>query len=135
MDAPARHILREAASAVRMDDKISSWLVSLVAATRPPAPVSSGAGNRAGGGRGVSARDGLYRYISFGASPRASIALARCSRIRALFEGRAFVTPEDVKLAAYPVLRHRIILSYEAEADGLEADTVIARILATVPVP
>jgi MoxR-like ATPase len=77
----------------------------------------------------------LYRYISFGASPRASIALYRCCRILALFDGRPFVTPEDVKAAALPVLRHRIVLSYEAEADGLDPDAVVSRILAFVPVP
>jgi MoxR-like ATPase len=79
--------------------------------------------------------EGIYRYIACGASPRASIALYRCCRIRALCEGRSFVTPEDVKAAAFPVLRHRIVLSYEAEADGLDTDGVISRILALVPVP
>jgi len=73
--------------------------------------------------------------VSFGASPRASIALHRCARIFALFSGREFVGPEEVKAAAYPVLRHRIVLSYEAEADGLDADAVISRILSHVPVP
>jgi len=80
-------------------------------------------------------KEGLFRYIAFGASPRATLALCRCAKIRALFEGRAFVTPEDVKAAAFPVLRHRLVLSYEAEADGLEADSVISRILALVPMP
>jgi MoxR-like ATPase len=80
-------------------------------------------------------REGLYRYIAFGASPRASIALYRCSRIQALFAGRSFVTPEDVKAIALPVLRHRIVLSYEAEADGLDSDAVISRILTFVPIP
>jgi MoxR-like ATPase len=86
-------------------------------------------GNPAGSG------EGLYRYISFGASPRASIALYRCARIIAFLGGRAFVTPEDVKAAALPVMRHRIVLSYEAEADGLDSDAVISRILAFVPIP
>jgi MoxR-like ATPase len=63
------------------------------------------------------------------------LALFRCARIRALFEGRTFVTPEDVKTAAFPVLRHRLVLSYEAEADGLEPDAVISRILTLVPMP
>jgi MoxR-like ATPase len=125
----ARSALREAASRVRLDPRIRSWLVSLVAATRPPQE-----GRRKTGGEN-RARDGLYRYISFGASPRASIALARCARIAALFDGRDFVTPEDVKTATLPVLRHRIVLSYEAEAEGLSADTVIARILSSIPVP
>ena len=63
------------------------------------------------------------------------MALFRCAKIRALLEGRDFVAPEDVKAAAYPVLRHRLVLSYEAEADGLEPDTVISRILTLVPMP
>jgi len=95
----------------------------VVAATRP------GTERRKGG------RDDLYRYVSFGASPRASLALRRCAAIRALFDGRTFVSAEDVKAAAPAVLRHRLVLSYEAEADGLDADAVIARILAFVPVP
>ena len=74
-------------------------------------------------------------YALFLHPPRASIALYRCSRIRALFEGRAFVSPEDVKAAALPVLRHRIVLSYEAEAEGLDPDGVISRLLTFVPVP
>jgi MoxR-like ATPase len=53
----------------------------------------------------------------------------------ALFAGRSYVTPDDVKAAAYPVLRHRIVLSYEAEADGMDADAVISRLLAFVPIP
>ncbi|GHV94657.1 ATPase AAA [Spirochaetia bacterium] len=115
-------LLRGAADSVHLDEGISEYIVSIVTATRP-------ASARAQAG------EGLYRYVSFGASPRASIALYRCSRIFALFEGRSFVTPEDVKAAAYPVLRHRVVLSYEAEADGLDADAVISRILAHVPVP
>ncbi|GHV75356.1 ATPase AAA [Spirochaetia bacterium] len=126
LGAPELESLRFAADAIRIDDKIAEYIVSVVAATRPPA--ATAASGRAG-------REGLYRYISFGASPRASIALYRCCRILALFDGRPFVTPEDVKTAALPVLRHRIVLSYEAEADALDPDAVISRILAFVPVP
>jgi MoxR-like ATPase len=61
--------------------------------------------------------------------------LQRCSKISALFSGRDYVSPEDVKAQAYPVLRHRIVLSYEAQADGLDADAVIGKILSHVPVP
>ncbi|GHV78375.1 ATPase [Spirochaetia bacterium] len=129
--------LRAAADAVRIDDKIAEYIVSVVAATRPAATKSAAArspsADAAAAGR--AGREGLYRYISFGASPRASIALYRCCRILALFDGRPFVTPEDVKTAALPVLRHRIVLSYEAEADGLDPDAVVSRILAFVPVP
>jgi MoxR-like ATPase len=131
-----REILGAAARAVRVDRRITEYLVSVAAATRPPASRGPAFGApRSGEGERRPDREGLYRYIAFGASPRASIALYRCCRVRALFEGRAFVTPEDVKAAALPVLRHRIVLSYEAEADGLDADGVISRILALVPSP
>jgi MoxR-like ATPase len=122
-------LLREAADSVRIDQRLVQYIISVVFATRPTATRQPGQGAVKGPG------EGIYRYISFGASPRASLALYRCSRIRAALEGRAFVSPEDVKAAALPVLRHRIVLSYEAEADGLDSDAVISRILAFVPVP
>jgi MoxR-like ATPase len=117
-------LLRIAADSVYIDEKITQYIVSLVTATRPAR--TSGL---------TKPVESLYRYISFGASPRASIALYRCSKILATFFGRDFVGPEDVKAAAYPVLRHRIVLSYEAEADGMDADMVISRILSHVPIP
>jgi MoxR-like ATPase len=123
LDLRALETLRAAADSIFIDEKIVRYITAISAASRP-----AGQASKAG-------REGLYRYIAFGASPRASLALYRCSRIRALFEGRAFVSPEDVKAAAYPVLRHRLVLSYEAEADGLDADTVISRILPLVPIP
>jgi MoxR-like ATPase len=127
--------LRAAAELVRVDPRITAYLVSLIAATRPAAVSGGhGSGTPAAGGHGGTA-SGLYRCIAFGASPRASIALYRCARIRALFEGRDYVTPSDVKAAAFPVLRHRIVLSYEADADGLDTDAIIGRILSLVPVP
>jgi MoxR-like ATPase len=73
--------------------------------------------------------------MSDGASPRAVLALHRCAKITALFAGNSFVKPEDVKKTALPVLRHRLVLSYEAEAAALDADTLISRILSFVPVP
>ena len=115
--------LRLAAENVYVDDWIAKYMVSVVGATRFAASKSPGHA------------EGMYKYIAFGASPRASIALYRCSRIHALFESRTFVTPEDVKAVALPVLRHRLVLSYEAEADGLDSDTVISRILSLVQVP
>jgi len=120
--------LRRAADSIHVDGKITEYIVSIVTATRPSAAQAAQPGK-------AKPAEGLYRHISFGASPRASIALHRCSRILALFAGNEFVRPEDVKNAAFPVLRHRIVLSYEAEADGLDADTVISRILSHVPVP
>jgi len=129
--------LRSIAGEVHIDDEISKYIVSIVTATRPASTRSKAAATFAATGADSikHAADGVYRYVSFGASPRASIAMYRCSRIFAMFDGRSFVTPEDVKAAAFPVLRHRIVLSWEAEAEGMDADTVIARILNYVPVP
>jgi len=133
LDKAAIARLRAAADMIHMDEKITEYIVSIVTATRPAGARHSGASKAASAG--VKNAEGLYRYVSFGASPRASIALYRCSRIQALFSDRDFVSPDDVKAAAYPALRHRIVLSYEAEADGLDADTVISRILSHVPIP
>jgi len=116
--------LRETADSIHVDEGISKYIVSLVTATRPSSAKDL-----------KIAADSVYRYLSFGASPRASIALFRCCRISAMFEGRNFVSPEDVKKCALAVLRHRLVLSYEAEAEGMDADAVIARILSHVPVP
>ncbi|MDR1218152.1 MAG: MoxR family ATPase [Treponema sp.] len=122
--------LQAAADAVHVDERLAAYIVSIVGATRPALAI--------GGQREKSERnekEGIYRYINFGASPRASIALYRCARIHALFERRSFVTPDDVKAVALPTLRHRIVLSYEAEADGLDPDAIISRILSLAPVP
>jgi MoxR-like ATPase len=142
LDRGALAFLRSAADSVRIDERLVQYIVSVVSATRPARTSVSwrGAGRpgiagSGGTGNPAGAGEGLYRYISFGASPRASIALYRCARIAAFLAGRAFVGPEDVKAAALPVMRHRIVLSYEAEADGLDADAVISRILAFVPIP
>jgi MoxR-like ATPase len=129
LDTASLAFLRSAADSIRIDERILRYIVSLVTATRPN---QTKAGLQ-GTSKGV--REGLYRYIAFGASPRASIALCRFSRIIALMGGRSFVAPEDIKIAALPALRHRVALSYEAEADGLDADTVISRILSIVPIP
>jgi MoxR-like ATPase len=121
LSGEALAFLRSTADEIHIDEEVTKYIVSVVTATRP---VSAG-----------QPAEGVYRYISFGGSPRASIALYRCSRIFAMFKGRTFVSPEDVKEAALPVLRHRIVLSYEAEAEGMDADAVIARILNHIPVP
>ena len=133
--------LRARAARVHVDEQIERYIVSIVAATRPARDrtASPGAARKpfyTGAEASIRTQaEGIYRYISFGASPRASIALHRCAKIRALFGGNTFVRPEDVKAAAPAVLRHRLSLSYEAEADGLDTDAVIARILASVPAP
>ena len=128
--------LRSIADSIHVDEEIYKYIVSIVTATRP-ASSGSIAGIAAGGfsGSASKSREGVYRYVSFGASPRASIALYRGSKIFAMFEGRNYVSPDDVKTMALPVLRHRIVLSYEAEAEDMDADAVIMRILSHVPVP
>jgi MoxR-like ATPase len=77
----------------------------------------------------------LKRWIAWGASPRATIALDRCARAHAWLNGRDFVLPENVHAIVYEVLRHRVLLSYEAEAEGIRSDKVIHRLLDLVPLP
>jgi MoxR-like ATPase len=115
--------LQRVAEQVKVDGRIVQYAVSVVAASRPDREDRKGS------------REGYRHYIQFGASPRASIALYRCSRVLALMDGRSYVIPEDVKAVAYPALRHRLVLSYEAEAEQLDADDIIDRILSFVPVP
>lgn len=111
--------LRGAAEMVRGEEEIRRYVVSLIAASR------------------VKDRQQLpfVKYIEYGASPRATLAVFRCARVKALFEGRGYILPEDVKAVAPMALRHRIILSYEAEAEQLDADAVIRELLASVSVP
>ena len=71
----------------------------------------------------------------YGASPRATIALDRCAKINAWIDGRDFVTPEDIHAVIYDILRHRIILSFEAQAEGVTADGIIEALLRIVPLP
>ena len=104
---------------IYMAEEIERYLVEIIAATRTPERYS----------------DELARLITWGASPRGSLALDRCSRARAWLRERDFVTPEDIQELAADVLRHRIIESYEAESDGLTPDDVINKILAKIPVP
>lgn len=103
------------------DDKIIEYIVKIVAVTRNQNLKSK--------------KTEIEKYISFGASPRSSIALLQCAKCKALFAGRSFVLPEDVKNSALEVLRHRLVLSYEAAADGITSDDLISKILTFVPVP
>ena len=80
-------------------------------------------------------REELGRWVSYGASPRATIALDRCSRAHAWINGRDYVSPEDVHAIAHDVLRHRVLISFEAEADGMDSNAVISELLKLVPVP
>jgi len=112
--------LEETSRQVYLDDRIRDYIVALVSATRRPAEVGLG---------------DLVPLIAFGASPRASIALAVGARALALVRGRAFVTPEDVKELAPAVLRHRLVLTYEAEAEGATVEEIVDRVLLAVEVP
>lgn len=112
----ARHRISE----LYMDDRIVDYIVDLVHATRKPAE--------------VNAAD-LAPLIEFGASPRATIALAQASRAHAFLRGRAFVTPDDVKAIAPDVLRHRVLTSFEADAEGVNSDMIVERLLAAVETP
>lgn len=103
-----------------MDDKIADYIVDLVMATREPASY------------GLSH---LTPLIEYGASPRASIYLALCARAHAFLRGRGYVLPDDVKAIGPDVLRHRVLTSYEAEAEEVRADDVVARIFEAVEVP
>ena len=112
--------LRELAARVHVADKIRRYIVQLVFATRDPA------------GSGLKDLAGL---IQVGASPRASISLERAARVSALMQGRPFVTPQDVKDVCLDVMRHRIIPTYEAEADHVSTDVIVRRIQERVDVP
>ena len=105
---------------VYIDERVTAYIVDLVRATRDPA---------------AARLDDLQPLIETGASPRASIALAMAARAHALLAGRAYVTPQDIKSMTHDVLRHRLILSYEAEAREVAAEDVITRVLDTVEVP
>jgi MoxR-like ATPase len=103
-----------------LDARIVDYIVDLVAATRAPADYKLG---------------DLTSLIEFGASPRATIALAQSSRAHAFLRGRDFVSPDDVKAMAPDVLRHRVLLTYEAEAESVTSDQVVQRVLDAVPSP
>lgn len=104
---------------IHMSAAIEEYIVQLIVATRQPQKYD----------------DSLAGQVLYGASPRATIALDRCAKINAWLDGRDFVTPEDVQEVVYDILRHRIILTFEAQAEGLTTDDVIARLLQSVPLP
>jgi MoxR-like ATPase len=112
----ARHRITE----LYMDERIMDYIVDIVHATREPAAA------------GLAE---LVPLIEFGASPRATIALAQASRAHAFLRGRAFVTPDDVKAIAPDVLRHRVLTTYEAEAEDVTSDNIVTRVLAKIESP
>ena len=119
VDVSAVESARQTMQSIHMEEKIVDYIIRLTRATRSPAEY------------GLD----LTPMISYGASPRASIWLGMAARAQAFLNGRGYVTPQDVKSMAPDVLRHRIILSYEAEADGKSTDDIIGTILERIEVP
>ncbi len=113
---------RVALEAITANDKIINYIVSLVSVTRPSE-------------QNARTKNDILHYISFGASPRAGIALLQCAKVQALFAGRSFVLPEDVQAVVHPVLRHRLVLNYEAAADFVKVDDLISKIVELMPLP
>ena len=105
---------------IYVDDRVKDYMVDLVYATRDPAKY------------GVPGLDGMIRY---GASPRATIALLLISKARAFLSGRGYVIPSDVKSVAHDVLRHRVMPSYEAEAEDMTSEAIVTKLLQHLPVP
>jgi MoxR-like ATPase len=110
---------RDAVLGLHLAPALEEYLVQVTLATRKP----------------KSYGEDLMRWIAYGASPRGTIALDRCARAHAWLNGRDFVAPEDVHAIVHDVLRHRILLSYEAEAEGVTSDKVITALIARVPLP
>ena len=111
---------REVADAVYLDAKIEDYIIDIVFATREPA---------------LHKLSSLEKLIEYGASPRATISLAKAAKVHAFMAGRAYVTPQDIKSIGPDILRHRIILTYEAEARDMNADDIIQEVFNTVDVP
>ena len=110
---------REAVLNTYMADNLEDYLLQIILATRQP--------QRFG--------DDLAGWIQYGGSPRATIALDRCARSRAWLHGRDYVAPEDIKNVAFDVLRHRVLLTYEAEAEGITVDHLVNELLQRIPIP
>ncbi len=104
---------------IYVDEKLQMYMVDLVCATRNPAEYGMD----------------IAPYIEFGASPRATISLAKAARVAAFLEGRAYVIPQDIKAVGASVLRHRVLLSFEAQAEEVTTDELIARLFDSIPVP
>jgi len=110
---------RQAVLNIHMSEALEQYIVQLILATRDPVPYG----------------EDLARWIEYGASPRATIALDRCARAHAWLRGQEFVDPSDVQAMLFDVLRHRVLLNYEAEADGITPDDFIQHLINRVPVP
>ncbi|MEI6787524.1 MAG: MoxR family ATPase [bacterium] len=111
--------IRDILDQVYCDEKVADYILDIVFATRKPGDYKLD----------------LAHFIQYGGSPRASLFLNIAARANALLHGRAYATPQDIKEIAYDVLRHRLILTYEAEAENLKSEDIIAKILNEIPVP
>jgi MoxR-like ATPase len=119
LSADAITQMRDTLDQVYCDEKVGDYILDIVFATRPP----------------ESDRLKIRHQILYGASPRASLCLNLAARANAMLNGRAYATPQDVKEIAHDVLRHRIILTYEAEAEEVSSEDIITKILNELPVP
>jgi MoxR-like ATPase len=120
IDKPMLEQLKEKVRAIHIDEEVERYMITLVQATRNPEEFGLGE---------------IQKYIQFGASPRVSIDLFKASRAVAFLRGKEFVTPSDVMSILKSIMRHRIVLSYEAEAENIDVDTLIEQIAKAVPVP
>jgi MoxR-like ATPase len=111
---------REVVNEIYMDPKVEDYIINIVFATREPEKAGLG---------------DLKNLISFGASPRATLFLARVARAHAFIRGRGYVTPEDVKSVGMDVLRHRVIITYEAEAENITSEEIVQKIFDSIEVP
>lgn len=120
LDAAKLVEIRNFVKNIYVDDKVKDYVVSLVYCTRAPQEYRL---------------PELAKLISIGGSPRASINLIKAAKAQALLSGRGFVTPDDIRAVAYDILRHRLILTYESEAEGVDSPAIIKKIIDNIPVP
>ena len=111
---------RQVTDGIYVDEKIKNYIVNLVFATREPKEAGL---------------EKLASFIAYGASPRATIFLTQAAKAYAFLNGRGYVTPEDIKAIGLDVLRHRVLLTYEAEAENVTADQIVKQIFEAVDVP
>ncbi|WP_310439544.1 MoxR family ATPase [Sulfuricurvum sp.] len=120
IDADRLIALKERVKAIHIDEEVERYMISLVSATRDPQAFGLGE---------------IKGFLQFGASPRVSIDMFKASRAVAFLRGREFVTPSDIAQVIKELMRHRLVLSYEAEAEGINVDELIEKIVKVVPVP
>jgi MoxR-like ATPase len=110
---------RDEVADIHVAPALEEYLTQLVLATRDPSPYS----------------EEIARWIAWGASPRGTIALDRCTRAHAWLNGRSYATPDDVHAVASDTLRHRVLINYEAQSEGMTSDDVVGTLIALVPLP